>query len=75
MYYLWNLLDLSTADNIALHIANFLVNAKEQYYQIMLEKENDERPAAMIKVDFSSAESVHYPCFILFINLMLLICR
>jgi signal transduction histidine kinase len=58
MRYLWDLLDLSTVDNIALHIANFLINAEEQYYQMMLEKDNDERPAAMIKVDFSSAESV-----------------
>jgi signal transduction histidine kinase len=58
MRYLWDLLDLSTADNIALHIANFLINAEEQYYQMMLEKDNDEPPAAIIKVDFSSAESV-----------------
>lgn len=58
MRYLWDLLDLSTADNIALHIANFLINAEEQYYQMMLEKDNDELPAAIIKVDFSSAESV-----------------
>ena len=58
MRYLWDLLDLSTADNIALHIANFLINAEEQYYQMMLEKDNDEPPVAIIKVDFSSAESV-----------------
>jgi signal transduction histidine kinase len=58
MRYLWDLLDLSTADNIALHIANFLINAEEQYYQMMLEKDNDERPADMINVDFSSAEPV-----------------
>lgn len=39
MRYLWDLLDLSTADNIALHIANYLIECEEHYYQIMLNQE------------------------------------
>lgn len=58
MRYLWDLLDLSTADNIALHIANFLINAEEQYYQMMLEKDDSDLSPAIIKVDFSSLEAV-----------------
>jgi len=58
MRYLWDLLDLSTADNIALHIANFLINAEEQYYQMMLEKDDSDLSASIIKVDFSSLEAV-----------------
>jgi signal transduction histidine kinase len=58
MRYLWDLLDLSTADNIALHIANFLINAEEQYYQMMLEKEDGELSPVIVKADFSSIESV-----------------
>ncbi len=33
MKYLWDLLDLSTAENIALHIGNHLIECEEQYYQ------------------------------------------
>jgi signal transduction histidine kinase len=58
MRYLWDLLDLSTADNISLHIANFLINAEEQHYQMMLEKDDDELSPSIIKADFSSLESV-----------------
>lgn len=58
MRYLWDLLDLSTADNIALHIANFLINAEEQYYQMMLEKGDSDLSPAIIKVDFSSLKAV-----------------
>lgn len=36
MRYLWDLLDLSTADNIALHINNHLCDCEEQYYSMML---------------------------------------
>lgn len=62
MRYLWDLLDLSTADNIALHIANQLINAEEHHYQMMLEKdreEADDELASMIKADFSCQESIH----------------
>lgn len=33
MRYLWDLLDLSTTDNIALHISNHLCECEEHYYQ------------------------------------------
>ncbi|MEX2499957.1 MAG: ATP-binding protein [Wenzhouxiangellaceae bacterium] len=36
MRYLWDLLDLSTADNLALHIGNLLYECEEHYYQRML---------------------------------------
>lgn len=36
MRYLWDLLDLSTADNLALHIGNLLCECEEHYYQQML---------------------------------------
>lgn len=58
MRYLWDLLDLSTADNISLHIANFLINAEEQYYQMMLEKDDGELSSVMVNADFSSFTSV-----------------
>lgn len=37
MRYLWDLLDLSTADNLALHISNLLCECEEHYYQRLLE--------------------------------------
>ena len=39
MRYLWDLLDLSTADNLALHIGNLLCECEEQYCQQLLEIE------------------------------------
>lgn len=39
MRYLWDLLDLSTADNLALHISNLLCECEEHYYQLMLSRE------------------------------------
>lgn len=39
MRYLWDLLDLSTADNLALHIGNLLCECEEHYYQQMLDVE------------------------------------
>ena len=38
--YLWDLLDLSTADNIALHINNHICECEEYYYQIQLQKQH-----------------------------------
>lgn len=35
--YLWDLLDLSTADNIALHINNHICECEEYYYQAQLQ--------------------------------------
>jgi len=37
MRYLWDLLDLSTADNMALHIGNKLIECEEHYYQLQLD--------------------------------------
>lgn len=62
MHYLWDLLDLSTTDNIALHIANQLINAEENHYQLMLENDRDASDSefsSIIKADFSSLKSVH----------------
>ncbi|MEA5446090.1 ATP-binding protein [Gammaproteobacteria bacterium AB-CW1] len=39
MRYLWDLLDLSTADNLALHIGNLLCECEEHYYQQELDAE------------------------------------
>lgn len=43
MRYLWDLLDLSTTDNIALHIGNHLCECEEYYFQSLLQK-NDNLP-------------------------------
>ncbi len=40
MRYLWDLLDLSTAENLALHIGNLLCECEEQYYQRLLHGED-----------------------------------
>lgn len=39
MRYLWDLLDLSTADNMAIHIGNQLIECEEHYYQLHLDTE------------------------------------
>lgn len=39
MSYLWDLLDLSTTDNIAIYIANKLYESEEHYYQQQLSEE------------------------------------
>ncbi len=39
MRYLWDLLDLSTADNMALHIGNQLIDNEEHYYQLQLDSQ------------------------------------
>jgi signal transduction histidine kinase len=36
MLYLWDLLDLSTTDNIALHVANRIYDSEEHYFQAQL---------------------------------------
>ncbi len=40
MRYLWDLLDLSTTDNIALHIGNYLCECEEHYFQFLLQGES-----------------------------------
>ena len=44
MIYLWDLLDLSTTDNIALHIANRIYDCEETYFQSLLKKSNKDEP-------------------------------
>lgn len=44
MHYLWDLLDLSTTDNIALYIANKLYEAEELHYQNVLQAEGEASP-------------------------------
>jgi signal transduction histidine kinase len=51
--YLWDLLDLSTADNIALHIANHLISCEEQYYQFELEDHKELKLSLLKDVCFS----------------------
>lgn len=41
MRYLWDLLDLSTADNLALHIGNLLCECEEHFVQRELNREED----------------------------------
>jgi len=43
LVYLWDLLDLSTTDNIALHVANQIYDCEEHYFQTLLE--HDAGPA------------------------------
>lgn len=42
MRYLWDLLDLSTADNLALHIGNLLCECEEHHYQRLLNADETE---------------------------------
>ncbi|MDZ7828122.1 MAG: ATP-binding protein [Halofilum sp. (in: g-proteobacteria)] len=39
LHYLWDLLDLSTAENLTLHIGNLLCECEEQYCQRLLDSE------------------------------------
>jgi len=48
MRYLWDLLDLSTADNIALHIGNHLIECEEHYYHAMLNQSQENEQTASI---------------------------
>jgi len=41
LLYLWDLLDLSTTDNIALHVANRIYDCEEHYFQSMLSDTED----------------------------------
>ena len=44
MLYLWDLLDLSTTDNIAMYVANKLYECEELYYRKVLDEDKDETP-------------------------------
>ncbi|MCL6415739.1 ATP-binding protein [Aestuariirhabdus sp. Z084] len=53
--YLWDLLDLSTADNIALHINNQLSECEEYFYQAQLQREKPR-----LQADTLAAETLPY---------------
>ena len=42
LLYLWDLLDLSTTDNIALHVANQIYDCEEHYFQSLLSEDPTE---------------------------------
>ncbi len=42
LLYLWDLLDLSTTDNLALHVANRIYDCEEHYFQSLLHGGGDE---------------------------------
>lgn len=44
LIYLWDLLDLSTTDNIALHIANRIYDCEETYFQSLLKSAKTDEP-------------------------------
>ena len=55
MTYLWDLLDLSTTDNIGLYIADKLYKAEEEYYRQQFSAAGDESPNAP---SFSTREAI-----------------
>ncbi len=44
LLYLWDLLDLSTTDNLALHVANQIYDCEEHYFQSMLNETEGQAP-------------------------------
>ena len=44
LLYLWDLLDLSTTDNLALHVANQIYDCEEHYFQAMLNEADEAAP-------------------------------
>ncbi|MCP4388771.1 MAG: sensor histidine kinase [Gammaproteobacteria bacterium] len=44
LLYLWDLLDLSTTDNIALHVANQIYDCEEHYFQAQLNDDTEPAP-------------------------------
>ena len=58
MIYLWDLLDLSTTDNIALHIANHIYDCEEHYFQSLL-KQPLASEASPFTPTFSVAAALH----------------
>ena len=44
LLYLWDLLDLSTTDNIALHVANQIYDCEEHYFQAQLNEDVEPAP-------------------------------
>lgn len=44
LLYLWDLLDLSTTDNVALHVANQIYDCEEHYFQAQLNEDTEPAP-------------------------------
>ena len=64
LIYLWDLLDLSTADNIALHIANQVCDSEEQFFQAEFQaQDNGEFPAQNIFSPLSAVHKALQRCF------------
>ncbi|AJQ92906.1 sensor histidine kinase [Gynuella sunshinyii] len=64
LIYLWDLLDLSTADNIALHIANQVCDSEEQFFQAEFQThEGGEFPAQNIFSPLSAVQKALQRCF------------
>ena len=56
LLYLWDLLDLSTTDNIALHVANRIYDCEEHYFQAQLNPAEVE--AAPVKPAFDMSQAL-----------------
>ena len=61
--YLWDLLDLSTADNIALHIANQVCEAEEVIFQSELDNGQDSNPERPVFDPRSALVKALHRCF------------
>lgn len=61
--YLWDLLDLSTADNIALHIANQVCEAEEVIFQSELDNGQDVNPERPVFQPDSALVKALHRCF------------
>ncbi len=56
LQYLWDLLDLSTTDNIALHVANRIYDSEEHYFQSLLKAADS--PAAPFEPSFMMSHAL-----------------
>jgi signal transduction histidine kinase len=56
LLYLWDLLDLSTTDNIALHVANRIYDCEEHYFQAQLNPE--ESQSSPLRPTFSMSQAI-----------------
>jgi len=57
LLYLWDLLDLATTDNIALHVTNRIYDCEEHYFQAQL-KRADDASAAPFQPTFRMSQAI-----------------
>jgi signal transduction histidine kinase len=57
LLYLWDLLDLATTDNIALHVTNRIYDCEEHYFQAQLNQAD--AGAAPIQPTFKMSQAIH----------------